>query len=206
MTRNARSAAGLLCLAIAPAALACGYHGDLGSYLSVVHPDSVVVAVAMRRAADRGDIGLEDLDAPVPKQALLFDAALKLHALKAALASSAADGDPPVAFSIVFVESGLWSRFRVSDGRAQLTVHADGARNGEPTVLTGKSVLAKLVAGGISLDRALADRLVLIDGAESGRAAVRRSLASALSRAGTDEPGQRPAGLQPRAAIVASPR
>lgn len=75
MLRKTRLAAGVLCLAAAPAALACGYHGALGNRPSVLHPDSVVVAAAMRKATDRGVIELEDFDAPAPRSALLYDAA-----------------------------------------------------------------------------------------------------------------------------------
>jgi len=183
MLRTTWFAASVLCLAAAPGALGCGYDADIGSQFGALHPDSVVVAVALRKAADRGLIKIENLDAPGPKQALLLDATLRLHALKAALASPISSGEPPFAFSIVLVESGLWSRIRVGDGGAQIEVHTDGARDGEATVLTGKPVLAKLLAETLSFERALTERLIVIDGSDAQREAVSRALSAALGAA-----------------------
>lgn len=187
MPLTTRVAAGVLCLAAAPVALACGYHGDLGNYFGVLHSDSLVVAVAMRKAADRGVIEIESLDAPaskpslIYKQAQLADAMLRLFALKASLASHAEVDGPPLGFSILLVESGLWSRVRLGDGGAQIEVHTDGARDGEITVLTGKPVLARVLGGTLSFERALAEDLIVIDGGRAEqREAVRRALSTAF--------------------------
>jgi hypothetical protein len=192
MLLTTRLAAGVLCLAAASVALACGYHGDIGEHFGVLHSDSLVVAVAMRKAADRGVIEIESLDAPASKPALLYkqaqlsDAMLRLYALKAALASPTREKGPPLGFSIVLVESGLWSRLRVGDGGAQIEVHTDAARDGEITVLTGKPVLARLLAGTLSLESALAEDLVVIDGSGAEqREAVRRALSTALNPKGS---------------------
>jgi hypothetical protein len=186
MLLTTRLAAGGLCLVAGSVALACGYHGDIGDHFGVLHSDSLVVAVAMRKAADRGVIAIESLEEPASRPALLYkqaqlsDAMRRLYALRAAVSGPAARRNTPVSFSIVLVESGLWSRVRVENGAAQIQVHTDGARADEPVVLTGRPVLAKLLDGTISFERALADELIVIDGNDVERQRVHQVLGAAF--------------------------
>jgi len=166
--------AGLLCLAAGPA-FGCAYHGTLDARLKVMYPGSLAVAVALRKAADAEVIEVDALVAPHRRRALYIDSVRRLQAFRKAM--TAAGGLPP-AFSLGFVESGLWTRYHHRDGQVRAEIHTAGPDAGEPVVLTGEPVLEEILAGTLSADRALEDRLMLIHGSEEERAALRRALTS----------------------------
>ena len=179
MLERARVAAAAVLWLVMPAtALACAYDGVIGDGLSVMHPGSLTVAVALRRAADAGVIDVGATDTFAQRSAQLSDAMLRLHALNSALASAMPQDGATLVFSVAFVESGLWTRFSAANGAIEMTVHTNGPRAGEATLLTGKSVLAKLSIGELSLEHALAAGLIAIQGDTLGQ--VRRVLVTAF--------------------------
>jgi len=167
---------GLLCLGVAPAAVGCGFHSPLGVQLESMYPGSLSVAVALRRAADSGVIDAAVLEAPGTGTALYSDAVRRLQEFQKALAASPAAAKLPASFSLGYVESHLWARYSQSDGRIRVEVHTNGPADGEAVVLTGEPVLTAVLAGRLSVDHALADGLILIDGDESDKAAIRHAL------------------------------
>ena len=74
------------------------------------------------------------------------------------------------------MESQLWSRYSQSDGNIHVDIHTDGPVEGEAVVLTGEPVLTELLAGRLSVDRALTDGIILIDGNEGEQMAIRHAL------------------------------
>ena len=60
--------------------------------------------------------------------------------------------------------------------RLEANVHTDGPAGGEAVVLTGEPVLTEVLAGRLSVDRALVDGLVLIDANESEKTTLRHAL------------------------------
>ena len=168
--------AGLLCLVVAPEAIACGFHPALEVRLESMYPGSFPVAVALRKAADRGVIDATALEAPSKGTALYGDTVRRLQEFRKALAVSRAAAELPASFSLGYVESQLWTRFSHSDGKIRVGIHTDGPVKGEPVVLTGEPVLTEVLAGRLSVDRALAAGMILIDGNKSEKTAIRHAL------------------------------
>jgi hypothetical protein len=168
--------AGLLCLGATPAAIACGFHPSMEVQLDSMYPGSLSVAVALRRAADNGLIDATALEAPSKGTALYSDSVRRLQDFRKALAASPAAAELPVSFSLGYVESQLWTRYSQSDGKIRVDIHTDGPAEGEAVVLTGEPVLTEVLAGRLSVDRALADGLILIDGNEMDKTAIRHAL------------------------------
>jgi hypothetical protein len=175
MTFNHYLLAGLLCLGVAPA-IGCGFHPAMEVQLDSMYPGSLSVAVALRSAADNGLIDAAALEAPGKGTALYSDSVDRLHAFRKALAASPAAAELPTSFSLGYVESHLWARYSQSDGKIRVDVHTDGPAEGEAVVLTGEPVLTAVLAGRLSVDRALADGLILIDANESEKAAIHHAL------------------------------
>jgi hypothetical protein len=169
----------------APAAYGCAFHNTLPeARLDGMHPGSLSVAVALRKAADSGVIDAAALEAPHTHAALYVDTVARLQAFRSALAAS----ELPTGFSLGYVESGLWSRYARAGRDIALEVHTDGPADGEAVVLTGEPVLRALLAGTLSVDRAEAEGLVVIDADESDAAAIRQAL---MVTSGYDRIGSR---------------
>jgi hypothetical protein len=166
--------AGLLCLGAAPAALGCGFHPAMEVQLDSMYPGSLSVAV--RSAADNGLIDAAALEAPSKGTALYADTVRRLQEFRKALAASPAAAELPSSFSLGFVESHLWSRYSESGGKLHVDIHTDGPAEGEAVVLTGEPVLTEVLAGRLSVERALADGMLIIVGDESEKMALRHAL------------------------------
>jgi hypothetical protein len=167
--------AGLFFLGASPAALGCGFH-NLEMQLESMYAGSLTVAVALHRAGENGVINAAALEAPSKGTALYADSVDRLQAFRKALAASPAAAKLPASFSLGYVESHLWSRYSLSDGEVRVDIHTDGPAIGEAVVLTGEPVLTEVLAGRLSVDRALADGLIVIEGNESGKTAIRQAL------------------------------
>ena len=147
-----------------------------------MYPGSFPLAVALRKAADNGVIDAAALAAPGKDGASYADTVQRLQSFGRVLAASPAAATLPASFSLGYVESQLWARYSQSGGKIRVDIHTDGPAEGEPVVLTGEPVLLQILAGKLSLDRALADATLLIDGSESDKAAIRNAL-NTISRA-----------------------
>ena len=168
--------AGLLCLGTAPAALGCGFHPAMEVQLDSMYPGSLSVAVALRSAADNGLIDAAALEAPGEGTALYSDSVGRLQAFRRILAASPAAAELPMSFSLGYVESQLWARYSQSDGKVRVDVHTDGPAEGEAVVLTGEPVLTEVLAGRLSVDRALAEGMIVIEGKQNDKTAIRHAL------------------------------
>lgn len=152
-----------------------------------MYPGSLPVAVALRKAADKGVIDAAALAAAGKDTANYADTVHRLQSFSKVLAASPTAAELPASFSLGYVESQLWARYSQSDGKIRVDIHTNGPAEGEPVVLTGEPVLLQVLAGKLSLDRALADDLLLIDASESDKADIRNalkttSMASGISR------------------------
>jgi hypothetical protein len=168
--------AGLLCLGITPAAIGCGFHPSMEVQLESMYPGSLSVAVALRSAADSGVIDAAALEAPSKGTAFYSDSLRRLQEFRKPLAASPAAAELPASFSLGFVESQLWARYSQSDGMIRADIHTDGPAEGEAVVLTGEPVVTELLAGRLSVERALAEGMLLIDGDEIEKTAILRAL------------------------------
>ena len=180
----------------APVAIGCGFHPSLEVELEDMYPGSLPVALALRKAADSGVIDAAALEAPSKGTALYVDTVRRLQDFTKTLAAWPSASELPSSFSLGYVESGLWARFSLSDGKIRVEIHTNGPAAGEAVVLTGEPVVTDLVAGKLSVDRAVADGMILIDGNESETGVIRHVLR------GLSE-GKRIAGVGPRPSTTA---
>jgi len=141
-----------------------------------MYPGSLPVAVALRKAADSGVIDAAALEALSSGTALYDDSVRRLQKFREDLAASPTTAELPASFSLGYVESQLWSRYSQSDGKIRVDIHTDGPAKGEAVVLTGEPALTEVLAGRLSIDRALADGMLVIVGNESEKTAIRHAL------------------------------
>ena len=166
----------LLWLGAAPTAIGCGFHSPLEVQLDSMYPGSFPVAVALRTAADRGVIDAKALEAPSKGAARYADTVRRLQEFGTTLAALPVAAELPASFSLGYVESRLWARYTKAGGDIRVEVHTDGPIDGEAVVLTGEPVLREVLAGRLSVDRALADGVILIDGSEREKSSIHRAL------------------------------
>lgn len=192
---SALAAVWLTLIGGASTTLACGYHGAMGERLSAMHPGSVQVAVALRRAADSRVVDAKALDEIGRRPTLYLETVRRLHAFKRAFngaidrAPGASDPGMVPHFSVGLVESGLWTRFSPGAEGLRIEVHTQGPDVGETVLLTGEPVLAGLLDGSLPISEAMAQSLIVLDGDPQSQAALRE----ALSRL---PPGPTRAGLR----------
>jgi hypothetical protein len=141
-----------------------------------MYPGSFHVAVALHKAADNGVIDAAALEATSKGTALYVDAVRHLQEFRKALAASPAAAELPASFSLGCVDSQLWTRYLQSNGRVRVDIHTGGPAEGEAVVLTGEPVLTEILVGRLSVDRALADGMILIEGGENEKTAIRHAL------------------------------
>lgn len=176
--------AGIMATVLLPPAAACGYHGTIGNYFSVMYPSSLVVAVALKRASDEGVIDLgETRNGTWPTKQYL-DAVRQLNKLQTALAKSVSPNDSPPSFSLGFIESGLWTRYSVTDGQVRMEVHVGGPAEGDAVVLTAEPVLARMLSGALPSEDALSRELIVIDAPITRYQALHPFLTGAFLRSG----------------------
>jgi hypothetical protein len=141
-----------------------------------MYPGSFPVAVAVHRAAENGVIDAAALEAMSNGTAHYDDAVRRLQEFGRALAVSPAATELPASFSLGYVDSQLWTRYSQFDGKIQVDIHTDGPAEGEAVVLTGEPVLTELLTGNLSVDRAMTDGVILIEGNETEKTTIRNAL------------------------------
>ncbi len=167
-------AIGALAATASVAVSACGYHVAIGG-ISVVHPSSIPVAVAIGAAVSDGRLA-PLADVPAPLALIRANGAMRTFAT--ALQSDTSDL-PPVA--VVLVEAHLWGRALPGVGPQSWQAHADGPANSDVVVVTGEPALAALLDGRLQWDAAIASGLVVVAGPIEARAQVARILARQFS-------------------------
>ena len=167
-------AIGALAATASVAVSACGYHVAIGG-VSVVHPSSIPVAVAIHAAVGEGRLA-PLADAPAPLALVRAIGAMRNFAT--ALQSDNPDL-PPVA--LVLVEAHLWGRVVPGAGAKSWQAHADGPASGDVIVVTGEPALAALLDGRLRWDAAIASGLVVVSGPAQARADVVGILARQFS-------------------------
>jgi hypothetical protein len=142
--------------ALGTAAQACGYDQGSAAGLTVAHPASLSVAMAIGSAVAAGQIPrLSEL----PPQLALFRAN---GAMRAFAHSMPAGPMPPL--SIVLVEAHLWGRAAGTPEAPLFMTHTPGPEAADAVLVTGEPVLRALLEGRIRWDDALAAGLVAVDG------------------------------------------
>ncbi len=134
--------------------------------------------MAIREALDR-----QAIEAPPRLPALAQFAWIGrwLEQLRQRLAVQGDPDQPPIA--LVLVESRLWTRYSMHDGKLSLAPHVPGAVGGDIIVLTGASVLKGLLDGSISAQTAISDGILVVTGASYSAAHVEERLRRAFEGA-----------------------
>ena len=154
-----------LCLSLALAAglatgpaSACGYHQPVDverGILNLVYPDALYVTTAVWQAEQAGHLGgARPAGLAAAQDPFAFHGeARRLERLGERLAQAAPQ--ELSGFSLVLIESMLWTRYTLAYGRALSAVHSDGRGEGDTVVVTHGLVVRALVEGRMDGERAL---------------------------------------------------
>lgn len=152
-------------VACAGSALACGYHPGLtNSAFDVVHPRSLSVAMAIRRAQDNGILRADP--AILVSQGFPGDgyrsAVRQLKELEERLAriAPAFNKGGTWHFAFVCVRSRLWARYTVRPDDASAVIHTPPANDSETVVLSDERVLNAIATGRLAFDSAVEQGLL----------------------------------------------
>jgi hypothetical protein len=164
-------------IGIGPAA-ACMYDG--ASTASAKYPRAIEVATALRERSN-AQILDRQLVAPTFVNMLGYHRAVRrLQRLRDSLERVAHDQRlTGPGFSLLLVESGLWTRY-VPDGEGvSIVVHAAGPQPADVVVLTGEAVIEAIGSGRLAPEEAFRRGLIVVDG--PGGAGLTPLLRAALS-------------------------
>jgi hypothetical protein len=169
----------MACLWLTGAAIACDFEGDKVS----VRPERAVeVATALGDAADAGFLDKRLLKARPGDMFAYHKVVRRLEGLRGSLARGMPHQVFSVRpFSVLLVESGLWSRYVPGASDVAMTVHTDGPGAYDAVVLTSEAVIAALAAGTITVDDAWRRGLVVIEDPLQAPQRVSALLTSALA-------------------------
>jgi hypothetical protein len=153
---------------------------DGASTVSGKYPLAIEVATALR---DRSNAQILDrqLVAPTFVNMLGYHRAVRRlqrlrDSLERALHEQRLTGP---GFSLLLVESGLWTRY-VPDGEGvTIAVHTAGPQPTDAVVLTGEAVIEAIASGRLAPEEAFRRGLIVVDG--PGRAGLTPLLRAALS-------------------------
>lgn len=157
---------------IGSAASACAFDGVVGNPFELPHPRSLEVAMAVYGATQDGRIEPEAVGPVLEGQAGLQRALWRLQRLGRSLGGADA-GEPAV--SLVLVDSALWVRLTPTPLGASVQSHVSGPASGDVVAVSSELVLVHLLNGRLSVDDALSQGLLLLEGdpAEVQRVATR---------------------------------
>jgi len=167
--------AGLFGAGAVPSAFGCGFHPAMDVELDTMYPGSLSVAVALYKGAENGMINGVAI-VPGSSDTGYSIAVQRLQAFAKVLATSPAAAELPASFSLGYVESRLWSRFSQQGGKVRVDVHTDGPSKGEAVVLTGEPVVTAILDGRVSIERALSEGMLVIEGNKRETTAIREAL------------------------------
>jgi hypothetical protein len=151
-----------IALATSSPTSACGFHGAMGDNFSLAHPRSMEVAFATLDAVGDGIIAAPIAPDEAGRQGY-WRAQDRIRRFESRLpvSTSLAQGG---GISILLVDSLLWSRFAVVDGRYALQPHTDGPPSGDAVIVTSEPAVAAILEGGLTVADAFARKLLVVDG------------------------------------------
>ena len=165
---------------LSPPALACGYHSAADMALGLLnwsYPNALHVRTAVWQAENTGVLPPR-LKTPAKDLFAFNRVARNLDALGARLGPATPGGESG-SFSIVLLDSMMWTSFVAGgDGYGVLT-HVEGPARNDVVVVTHSKVIAAIVAGQLDASSAETFGLVRLYGPVLRQDAVRRALGSA---------------------------
>lgn len=165
-------------------AIACGYHDPKQVAVGVlnwVYPKSLYVKSAVWRAEDAGLLAPRQNDAKHDLFAM-NRAAAGLRKLAEQLSERAPPTPGLQSFSLLFIDTLMWTRFQPDEGRGALsaTVHVNGPAPGDVVIITHSKVASALAQNTLTAKSAFAYGLVRYYGEKQNVDAVRLVLEQAL--------------------------
>jgi hypothetical protein len=158
---NAARAAVLACLVCVPGtAAACAYHGALANNLAL-HPGAYDVATALQAAEDAGTIAPLSATTLQVSMVAFHQTVKRIEQFRNLLDPARAGAAP--AFSLLLIDSGMWSRLTPGAEGMTLDVHTTAPGPNEPVVLTVASVLRAVLDGQLSTADALHRGLIRVE-------------------------------------------
>jgi hypothetical protein len=134
----------------------------------------------MRRAVAEGMLPPSALEPIVPGPTGLWRATGHLHALERRLSAALSVSFPVASMAVLFIDSGLWTRFtRVAGGYAS-QIHAFAAGSEEIAVVSDEAIIAGILDGRLSARSAIDRGLIVVDAPPAEQERVRDLLTAAF--------------------------
>jgi hypothetical protein len=159
---------------------ACGYHDPsviARGVLNWTYPKALYVGTAVWQAEASGVLPRH---AQTPKDLFAYQRLVRhLHALGERLSRSRIAHGQGSSFSIVLLDSMLWTRFAARPDGYEVEVHANGPSLGDVVLVTHRKVIQALAEG--SFDAAVAEKhgLIRLYGSAASQDEVRAVLVGA---------------------------
>jgi hypothetical protein len=167
---------------------ACAYHS--GAKAFAAHPGAVDVAMAIQAAADAGAIEPQSASVPPASMVAYHRMVRQIEQFRNMLEAVTRRRSVAPAFSLLLIESGLWSRFEPEPAGIELAIHAAGPDSDEAVVLTTGGVLRAVIEGRLSAADAIHRGLIRVEAATEAKLALFELLSAARN--------ERPAGAGER--------
>jgi hypothetical protein len=167
------------------AAIACGYHDPAqvaAGILNWVYPKALHVRTAVWQAERAGLLAPGEANAPKDPFVLQRVAArLQKLAEHVSLRGRVADG--PRAFSVLLIDSMMWTRFLRHDGTPGLTaiVHVAGPGPGDVVIVSHSKVVSELAMQTLTAEDARTHGLIRYYGPDGDVAWLKHVLETSLS-------------------------
>ena len=175
---TASLAAALACLAGSVGrTAACAYHS--GGKAFAAHPGAIDVAMAIQAAADAGTIEPQSASVPPASMVAYHRMVRQIEQFRNMLEAAGKRRNAAPAFSLLLVESALWSRFEPEPAGIELAIHTAGPDSDEPVVLTTGGVLRAVLEGRLSAADALHRGLIRVEAATEAKLALFELLSAA---------------------------
>lgn len=124
----------------------CGYHSPVHvqrGMLNWIYPNALHVRTAVWQGEQAGILPVR---APVADLFAYHKAVANLQHLRMAVQDGAAENPTP-AFSLVFIDTMLWSRIAPREGSVEVQIHRDGPEPDDLVVVSEETVIAAIVTG-----------------------------------------------------------
>ena len=146
---------------------ACGYHDDVSiarGVLNWIYPDSLHVIGAISAAVAERRLVYQ----PVAPSLFGSEYRAAVKSLEQLTASLRATGSVvPLSFSLVLVESMLWTRFEGDSDQLHAQLHVGGPQAGDLILISGEDVIRAVANGTLSVGEAHGRGLVRLYGSET---------------------------------------
>jgi hypothetical protein len=158
-------------------AVGCAYHGS-GAGALIFHPGSIDVASAVEIAEQAGIIAPQP--GPAAASLVAYHRTVKrIEQFRTLIEAGGTTSTP--AFSLVLIESALWSRFTPNPAGLMLAIHTSGPNEDEPVVLSNGGVIQSVLDGRLSAADALHRGLIRVEAAIDAKLALFELLAAPRS-------------------------